>query len=111
MHSHLCIQGIDTISESSLSKWTSNTVTPAIQFGIAIILILEYSFFLSQQGNQKLGKVIELAAAEYKTKAAAEVEKADDHRYYFAEPHVWVSFILELNFNLIGSPLATVLQG
>ena len=42
----------------------------------ATTIILEYSFFLSQQGNQKPGKVMEFAAAEYKTKTAAEVEKA-----------------------------------
>jgi len=44
---------------------------------LAIILILEYSFFLSQQGNQESGKITELAAAEYtKTKTATVVEKA-----------------------------------
>ena len=44
---------------------------------LAIILILEYHFFLSQQGNQELEKIMELATAEYtKTKTAAVVEKA-----------------------------------
>jgi len=30
----------------------------------------------------------------------------DDHGYYFAEPHVWVPFIFEVNFILIASHLA-----
>jgi len=44
---------------------------------LAIILILEYHFFLSQHGNQKSEKIMELASAEYtKTKTAEVVEKA-----------------------------------
>jgi len=44
---------------------------------LATILILEYHFFLSQQGNQESEKIMELATAEYtKTKTAAVVEKA-----------------------------------
>jgi hypothetical protein len=44
---------------------------------LAIILILEYHFFLLQQGNQKSEKIMELATAEYtKSNTAAVVEKA-----------------------------------
>jgi len=44
---------------------------------LAIILILEYHFFLLQQGNQESEKIMQLATAEYtKTKTAAVVEKA-----------------------------------
>jgi hypothetical protein len=44
---------------------------------LATILILEYSFFLSQQGTQKSAKTLELAAAEYKTSGTpAAVQKA-----------------------------------
>ncbi|OAX39097.1 hypothetical protein K503DRAFT_110525, partial [Rhizopogon vinicolor AM-OR11-026] len=65
------------LSETSLSQWSFNTVTQTIQLGIATILIVEYSFFLSQQGNQKPGHLVELAAAAYtERKTAAVVEKA-----------------------------------
>jgi len=44
---------------------------------LATILILEYSFFVSQQGTQKSVKALELAAAEYKKSGTpAAVQKA-----------------------------------
>jgi len=43
----------------------------------ATILILEYSFFLSQQGTQESAKILALAAAEYeRSGTAAAVQKA-----------------------------------
>jgi hypothetical protein len=43
----------------------------------AIILFLEYSFFLSEQGTHKPAKIIELTAAEYaKSGTRAAVQKA-----------------------------------
>ncbi|OAX33745.1 hypothetical protein K503DRAFT_775263 [Rhizopogon vinicolor AM-OR11-026] len=39
--------------------------TQTLQIGIATILVLEYSFFLSEQGTQESAKIIESAAAEY----------------------------------------------
>ncbi|OAX34865.1 hypothetical protein K503DRAFT_412906 [Rhizopogon vinicolor AM-OR11-026] len=77
--------GIETIGKSEVkvdgyqppTQWSFNTLTPTIQLGIAIILILEYHFFLSQQDNQKSGKIgLELATTEYTKTKAAVVEKA-----------------------------------
>ncbi|OAX38716.1 hypothetical protein K503DRAFT_770173 [Rhizopogon vinicolor AM-OR11-026] len=47
-------------------KFTSSTLMQTLQLGIATTLILEYSFFLSQQSNwHESAKTLKLAAAEY----------------------------------------------
>jgi len=59
------------------AKWPFSALTQTIQLGIATIIILEQSFILSQQGEQDLGKALELAAGEYVTsQTQAAVEEA-----------------------------------
>jgi len=55
----------------------SDTLKDTLQFGIALIIILEHSFFLLKQWNRDSGNIFKLAATEYRTsQTQTVVEKA-----------------------------------
>ncbi|OAX37366.1 hypothetical protein K503DRAFT_771555 [Rhizopogon vinicolor AM-OR11-026] len=59
------------------TQGASITLTQVLQLGITTILILDYSFFLSQQGTQGSANTLQLAAAEYgRSGTSTAVQKA-----------------------------------
>jgi len=67
----------ESLSLTSPQLWPLRNLTQTLQFGIALIIILEYSFFLLQECKHDSENVVKLAAAEYRTsQTQAAVEKA-----------------------------------
>ena len=65
----------------------------------ATILILEYSFFLSEQGTQEPAKIMELATAEYErsgTPAAVQKAMRDVLSQYHADDEELCKIIIDI---------------